>query len=599
MDFKKLAFDASRCYLTDAVKQGTVSVDVGERILGWIRSRDVAKLSACQDYLGVALHTPADCHFYRQIAAMFKKNAAFVNKDVCKDNAKANFLLGERLCRITNKRLNHYYCNMNRLDESLLKDISKVEHICEDVLGDFREFLNELPSLVKFTSGATSTTSRRKSKPHLKVKVKNMPASKRAQKYLRALCMGIVPDATFITTESNRVETVPKNWKTDRTIACEPIGNGLLQLAFDGFVKKKLRMLGVNLSDQSKNQKLSWLASINDDYVTVDLSMASDTVALTAVQWLLPEKWVDYLTDARTHFGVGFNSVFEYAKFSSMGNGSTFCIETLIFASMCKAVTEHEFAVYGDDIVIHRDDYKRLAVLLKFFGFRINQDKSYFSGPFRESCGTDWFLGRNVTPFYLRTSTVLKTEMCHVVNGLASIAIPGGELAKFIETIVVKENLPLVPYQEDSTCGVWLDAHTAYTMRLIHTNQGRDRSLKKPVHVPVFQALKPKMPVQKVRTYRTYFLWQIDANKRRYIQNDAIDRNISQCLALRKSGKAPMFHLSVRDVLDDLCIIRSEVPKDTHKYVRTWVGWYPPATATPVHLFWWSEFLTRKKPVRK
>jgi hypothetical protein len=36
--------------------------------------------------------------------------------------------------------------------------------------------------------------------------------------------------------------------------------------------------------------------------------------------------------------------------------------------------------------------------LLRYFGFSTNKEKSFVVGPFRESCGTDWYAGADVRP---------------------------------------------------------------------------------------------------------------------------------------------------------------------------------------------------------
>jgi hypothetical protein len=42
---------------------------------------------------------------------------------------------------------------------------------------------------------------------------------------------------------------------------------------------------------------------------------------------------------------------------------------------------------------------------LEFCGFKTNTRKSFWQGDFRESCGTDWWRGLDVRPFYLRKET--------------------------------------------------------------------------------------------------------------------------------------------------------------------------------------------------
>jgi hypothetical protein len=91
-----------------------------------------------------------------------------------------------------------------------------------------------------------------------------------------------------------------------------------------------------------------------------------------------------------------------------MGNGYTFELETLIFVllSICACdevgVSSKDVSVYGDDIIIPVEAYDVLKEVLETCGFTINEDKSYHEGPFRESCGEDYFRGINVRPFLVR-----------------------------------------------------------------------------------------------------------------------------------------------------------------------------------------------------
>jgi hypothetical protein len=577
MDFATLTFDMCRCYVNDQRK--LVGDTVCDQILGWIRSRDISRLSSCPDHIPEALHSRDLCRFTRQIAAFFKKNKAFSMADVCESAASLSFFKAEMFCRQTNKRLDHYFQHTDRLDERLARDIERVQDVIQMTLGDFDEFLGNLPSLIRVTAGATSTRSRRDSLPYLKVSKRGIPATRRAQPYLDALSIYFgYKSPQFRTVFSNRVETVPKNWKTDRTIACEPEGNLFLQLAFDAFVKTKLLKLGVNLSDQSKNQELARLGSIDGDFATIDLSMASDTVAFNTVAWLFPQKWFNYVSAARTPFGVGFGKLLKYAKFSSMGNGSTFAIETLIFAAFCKVCTEgaegrrKSFAVYGDDLIIHHDFVPRLNRLLQFFGFRVNTEKSYTDPTllFRESCGTDWYSGDNVTPVYVRCSNPLEIELVHICNTLSGITSIEGELWELLRGLIREHNLPLVPFNQSTISGVWVTAHDAYELKLIHNHHQR----------LVFKAFVPKTRNRGIYDSRTYFLWHLDAQRRKSVE------------AIRYTGKHPFLHSVEFEVQSNSeCIIRSKVPIFTHKYRRKWVSWFPPAMVTPAHLYWWSDYI--------
>jgi len=576
MDFAALTFDMCRCYAND--QRVIVGDDVTDQILGWIRSRDVARLSSCPDHIADALHTPHLCRYTRQIAAFFKKNKAFSKADVCETAAEKAFFKAESRCRITNRRLDWYFAHYDRLDDRLKLRIERVQRIIEYILGDFDVFLEEIPSLIRVTAGATSTRSRKDSLPYLKVGLRGIPATRRAQPYLKALATHYgYEKIQFRTVFDNRVETVPKNWKTDRTIACEPEGNLTLQLAFDAFAKDRLRKLGVDLSDQSENQKLAQLGSIDGSYATIDLSQASDTVAYNTVAWLFPVKWFNYLNSARTPLGVGFGKRFRYAKFSSMGNGSTFAIESMIFAAIAAAISEgDEFAVYGDDIIVKTEKVEATLELLRFFGFQVNTEKSYFAGPFRESCGADWYSGINVTPVYVRCSNPREIELTHICNTLASVCAVEGQLAEYLREIIRSENLPFVPFNQSTISGVWLSTPDAYKSKVIRNH---DQHLQ-------FKAFVPVTKSRKIEDSRTLFLWHLDAQRRGVEENTTLRIH-------------PFYHdfisLDQEGELVSSIIIRSKVPVFTNKYRRKWVSWFVPAMVTPAHLYWWSDYITRQE----
>jgi hypothetical protein len=100
-----------------------------------------------------------------------------------------------------------------------------------------------------------------------------------------------------------------------------------------------------------------------------------------------------------------------------MGNAFTFELETLIFWALSQACTENSkvhsgvVKVYGDDIIVHRDVYDDLVYVLNYCGFRVNETKSFRSGPFYESCGRHYFNCFDVTPVYQK-KMVNSSEEC-------------------------------------------------------------------------------------------------------------------------------------------------------------------------------------------
>lgn len=208
---------------------------------------------------------------------------------------------------------------------------------------------------------------------------------------------------------ANRVTTVPKNAKTDRVIAIEPDLNIYVQKGIGAAIRNRLRRVGMDLNDQSINQRLAWFGSVTGKLATVDLSMASDTVSKAIVEELLPSDWLEALEQCRSPFGVlPSGREILYRKFSSMGNGYTFELESLIFWALCSALADLSgemdatIGVYGDDLIVPVGIYADLERLLEYCGFSFNRKKSFSRGPFRESCGKHYFRGRDVTPFFVR-----------------------------------------------------------------------------------------------------------------------------------------------------------------------------------------------------
>lgn len=256
--------------------------------------------------------------------------------------------------------------------------------------------------------------------------------------------------------EGNRVTTVPKNAKTDRVIAIEPLMNGFIQKGIGGLIRKRLRRAGIDLRSQEANQKLALEGSLTNKLATIDLSSASDTVSMRLVVDLLPNDWVSAIEQARSPVGIlPDGEKISYQKVSSMGNGFTFELETLIFWGLCEAVleahggSERRIMVYGDDIVVSSDLYGPLKALLEFTGFRVNPKKSFYNGPFRESCGKHYFNGSDVTPFYIRQDVVSTDRLILALNNIRRFASRGqvwGLDGRFLQTYNKFRNL-LPEYQ--------------------------------------------------------------------------------------------------------------------------------------------------------
>lgn len=211
--------------------------------------------------------------------------------------------------------------------------------------------------------------------------------------------------------DGNKIITVPKDAKTDRVIAIEPDYNMFVQKGIGSIIRRRLKSHTkerIDLNDQTHNQLLARLASLGFGLATVDLSSASDTISTSLVSSLIPCEWFEAMDLCRSHEGTlpdGRKIIYE--KFSSMGNGFTFELESLIFYALCHGIittlgngTEY-VSVYGDDIVISSTMVGHLETVFAYAGFTVNIRKSFKSGYFYESCGKHYFNGSDVTPVYV------------------------------------------------------------------------------------------------------------------------------------------------------------------------------------------------------
>lgn len=223
----------------------------------------------------------------------------------------------------------------------------------------------------------------------------------------------------------NKIAFVPKTAKTHRSIAVEPLLNGFVQKGVDEEMRLKLKRIGLDLSDQSRNSEFARLGSTRvhaDPFVTLDLSSASDSISIGLVSDLLPPEWFEFLNSIRSRSYLLDGVVRRYEKFCSMGNGFCFPLETLLFAAVCSAsgagTPGKDFLVYGDDIIVRASVAEKVINLLGHCGFRLNKSKSFTQGPFRESCGADWFDGEDVRPFTLDYALDSVQNVFKALNGM-------------------------------------------------------------------------------------------------------------------------------------------------------------------------------------
>ena len=209
----------------------------------------------------------------------------------------------------------------------------------------------------------------------------------------------------FEVVRGERFSTAPKKWNRLRTISIQPTGNLLLQKGPGAYFRTRLKKVGVDLDDQSKNQRRAQKAYVNGD-ATLDIQEASNSTICELVRLYLPQKWVELLEDLRApEIQLPDGSWRRLEYHSAMGCGYTFELESLLFWAIAQCCCEEvgsagSASVYGDDIIVPQDAAPLTVEVLEANGFRINSEKSFLRGSFYESCGEHYFRGVRVTPIY-------------------------------------------------------------------------------------------------------------------------------------------------------------------------------------------------------
>lgn len=320
--------------------------------------------------------------------------------------AKVKFLEAEQQC----SRTNSVWGLFRRSELLLHPDFRQVLHSARRKIGKvLGQDLYAWTELCDFGPGADGSTERGMTSAYNKLSTPGC-VTRGAYPYLNVFCeltalgrlfVGNISTGTLdiAFSRGNSVTFVPKSAKTDRPIAVEPRWNMFMQKGVGRYIRNRLKHFGVNLDFQGLNQALAIYSSRTGKYATIDLASASDTVSMEVVLALLPEQWLTVLGSLRCGGYELDGSYAPYSKWSSMGNGYTFELESLLFWALCSSIDD-DIAVYGDDLVVPVKSYDAIVRLLEFCGFKVNTEKSFASGYFRESCGQDAFNGVDVTPIY-------------------------------------------------------------------------------------------------------------------------------------------------------------------------------------------------------
>lgn len=259
----------------------------------------------------------------------------------------------------------------------------------------------------------------------------------------------LLEDVNFLPIEGERpvkLTAVPKDATKPRLIAEEPTCMQYMQQAISRRLTDYLQTEYVSGSrnesyeflgfiHQWPNQAMAQIGSEDGSLATLDLSEASDRVP----NWLVDELFADFpwfaealsVTRSRRVSIEGLGE-FSLSKFASMGSALTFPIEAMIFLTIVMKVVIHgevddprpviskdiqalrdKVRIYGDDIIVPVDSAEAVVLGLETLGFRVNKNKSFWTGQFRESCGKEYFAGEDVSIVRFRKALPTRPPLPH------------------------------------------------------------------------------------------------------------------------------------------------------------------------------------------
>jgi len=224
-----------------------------------------------------------------------------------------------------------------------------------------------------------------------------------------------------------RVTAVPKTMGKPRLIAIEPtctqyVQQGLNESVTESIGIDDLMSNFVGFDDQIPNRDLAREGSWKQNLATLDLSEASDRVSNQLVGELLayhPSARKAWQACRSSKADVDGYGVIPLTKYASMGSALTFPTEAMVFTTVVflgiqnalkRPLTRRDLKsfvgqvrIYGDDIIIPVEFVQFVVERLETFGFRVNLNKTFYTGKYRESCGGDYYDGHDVTVVRVRT----------------------------------------------------------------------------------------------------------------------------------------------------------------------------------------------------
>lgn len=249
---------------------------------------------------------------------------------------------------------------------------------------------------------------------------------------------------------SSSLSFVPKTSTSSRAICTEPSGSMLIQKGISSIFEEDLLHNGIDLRRQPQIQhELARLGSIDGGFATIDLSSASDSISMAFCEYFFPDHIYRFLCLARSECFEYGGVNYPLHMMSTMGNGFTFSMQTLIFYYIVRTCcSQGRVGVFGDDIIVPTRYFERVCKVLTLCGFTINPNKTFSTGSFRETCGHDYLDGQNIRPHYVKDTASIQDLCVHVnrVNKwLDSHSYRHSAYEDYVNFLIDHYSIPTVP----------------------------------------------------------------------------------------------------------------------------------------------------------
>lgn len=246
------------------------------------------------------------------------------------------------------------------------------------------------------------------------------------------------------------MRVVPKTASSVRLVWPEPAVNAYCNRLLGISLSRCINSTHLHLASAAKEHRsIAKESSIDGKFATCDFSSASDLIALKLSEWLAPPLVAQFLRFSRLgNYKVSDDAPVETIECTAtMGCGFCWEWETVVFYTFLQSIRDLHFdyeqipnlslRAFGDDLIYPSEMHQHVLKYASVFGWIVNKDKSFASGPFRESCGGDYHNGLNVRPVFSKNLLGTTVERMRLYNRIVE---DHGEEPKssFLRSLLIK-----------------------------------------------------------------------------------------------------------------------------------------------------------------